>query len=64
MIERLKKLIDVKSILTLILTLIFAILCLREIITAETFTRLYELIIVFYFGTQNGKSEKGKNEEK
>jgi hypothetical protein len=64
MLDRLKKLIDVKSILTLILTIIFSILCLREIINPETFIRLYELIIVFYFGTQNGKSENGKKEEK
>lgn len=64
MLDKLKKLIDVKSILTLIFTLIFANLCLRLIIPSEEFIDLYKLIIIFYFGTQSVKNAQSKNEDK
>lgn len=50
--ERAAKLIDVKSIITILLTVIFGILTLRGMITSEQFTDVFKTIIIFYFGYQ------------
>ncbi|NBI10964.1 hypothetical protein D1641_13230 [Colidextribacter sp. OB.20] len=54
--KRMLKLMTVKSIVTLILTLVFAILALRGGIDQD-FMTIYAVIISFYFGTQ---SQEGK----
>ncbi|GAA4294283.1 hypothetical protein GCM10023142_31210 [Anaerocolumna aminovalerica] len=59
MIEKVAKLINVKSIVTIILTGIFAFLSVRGDVTNEQFLMIFTTIIAFYFGTQ---SEKKKNE--
>lgn len=59
---RLTKLIDVKSIVTIIFTVMFCILAERETISGEQFMTLYTMIIGFYFGTQFGKNGGDKNE--
>ncbi len=59
MIEKVAKLINVKSIVTIILTGIFAFLSVRGDVTSEQFLMIFTTIIAFYFGTQ---SEKKKNE--
>lgn len=51
-IQRLGNLITVKSIVTLILTLVFAILSLRGVISPDLFMQVFIMIIAFYFGTQ------------
>jgi hypothetical protein len=52
--EKLAKLIDVKSIVTLMLTLVFAYLS----ITGKAEIReIYLIIIAFYFGTQAEKKK-------
>lgn len=64
--EKLAKLIDVKSIVTLILTILFVILALKQIIDGNAVMTVYTTVIAFYFGTQFGKKEKideGKKEE-
>ncbi len=53
--EALTKLIKVKTIVTLILTVVFAYLCCVVKFEAKDFVRLYTVIIAFYFGTQNEK---------
>lgn len=50
--RRLSRLLCVKSIVTLILTLIFALLALRGRIEQD-FMTIYAVIISFYFGTQS-----------
>lgn len=55
--ERLAKLIDVKSILTLIFTIVFSYLSIIEKISSEQFMTLFTMIIGFYFGTQSKKKE-------
>ena len=56
--EKLKKLIDVKSIITLTFTIIFNILALRNKINIDYYVTIYNIIIAFYFGTQiNKRSE-------
>lgn len=58
--EKLAKLIDVKSIMTLALTAGFvALTCLGEI-TGEQFLTIFTMIVGFYFGTQSQKSGNGK----
>ncbi len=51
--EKLAKLIDVKSIMTLLLTVCFCILCFFEIPTE--LKDVYLIIVGFYFGTQKSK---------
>lgn len=55
--KQILKLVDVKSIVTLTLTLLFCILALKGNITQEVQT-IYLMIIAFYFGTQHEKRNK------
>lgn len=52
-------LLTVKSIVTLILTVVFAYLAVRNQISQD-FMTVYAVVIAFYFGTQ---SQKAKNTE-
>ena len=58
--ERLAKLLTVKSMVTMIITLVFAILSLRGIIDGNTFMTVFTMIISFYFGTQHEKTNPEK----
>ena len=58
MCERLAKLIDVKSIMTLTLTTGFVALTCGGEITGEQFLTIYTMIVGFYFGTQAEKARK------
>lgn len=60
--EKIKKLIDVKSITTLMLTLVFAVLSLKSAISAEQFLTVFTTVIAFYFGVQHQKNKEEKNE--
>ncbi len=53
--ERLEKLLTVKSILTLVLTGVFAYLSIIGTITAKDFLTIFTIIVGFYFGTQKVK---------
>lgn len=57
--EKLAKLINVKSIVTFLLTLVFCYLSLTGFIAAEVFMTVFTTVIAFYFGTQ---AEKKKTE--
>lgn len=61
--EKFAKLIDVKSIITLALTVVFCVLTIKGTIPKE-FLTIYTTIIAFYFGTQYQKNVKSENEEK
>lgn len=50
--EKLAKLIDVKSIMTLILTVVFCVLALTGVISGQEFLTIFTVIVGFYFGTQ------------
>lgn len=64
-LKKIAKLIDVKSIVTLIVTVVFAILSLKQVISSEQFLTIFTVIIGFYFGTQYEKaSNPTKNDEK
>lgn len=50
--EKIMKLFTVKSIVTIILTVVFSILALRGDISSEQFVMIFTTVIAFYFGTQ------------
>ena len=56
--NKLAKLIDVKSIVTLVLTAVFAALSLTGKLSAEQFQTVFTTVIAFYFGTQYQKNSK------
>ena len=51
LIDRLVRLLCVKSLVTLILTVVFAVMALRGEVSEDLMT-VYTVIIAFYFGTQ------------
>ncbi len=57
--KQLQKLIDVKSIVTLLLTITFVVLAIMGIISGDRFFEIYIMIISFYFGTQYQKNNSG-----
>ena len=56
--DKLAKLINVKSIITLILCAVFAYLSALGHITAEQFLTIFTVVISFYFGTQTQKNKE------
>lgn len=55
--EALTKLIKVKTIVTLLLTLGWLYLAFTSVIDGEAYKMLYTIVIGFYFGTQVAKKE-------
>lgn len=63
--EKFAKLIDVKSIMTLLLTVVFCILAITGVISGSEFLTIFVTVVGFYFGTQsNKKTESAKPTEK
>lgn len=56
--EKISKLINVKSIVTLVLTAVFAVQILRGYIHSEQFQTVFTTVIAFYFGTQYQKNKE------
>ena len=52
--KRFANLLSVKSIVTLVLTIVFAYMAVTNQITQD-FMTIYAVIIAFYFGTQSQK---------
>lgn len=58
---RLQRLLTVKSIVTVLLTVGFLILSLTAQDVPQIFAEVYKMIVIFYFGTQAGsKDDKDK----
>lgn len=55
--SKIAKLIDVKSIVTLLLTVVFCILSVCCLPVPTAFLSIYTMIIGFYFGTQTQKAK-------
>ena len=53
--ERAIKLLSVKSIVTILLTLVFAYLSIAGVVDGDKFLTIFSVIIAFYFGTQSEK---------
>ena len=59
--EKLAALLNVKSIVTLVLTGVFAWLSINGTITGQEFQTVFSVVIAFYFGTQYEK--KGASDD-
>ncbi|MCI2056145.1 MAG: hypothetical protein LKJ86_03265 [Oscillibacter sp.] len=58
--EKLAKLIDVKSIVTFLLSVTFSVLALRGDVSGQEFQTVFTVAIGFYFGTQAQKCAERK----
>lgn len=56
--KRLGNLLSVKSLVTITLTVIFAVLALRGDISGTEFLTIFTVVIGFYFGTQRVNEDK------
>ena len=54
-LEKLANLLKVKTIVTLVVVLVFAVLALKGNITADNVMIVLSTVISFYFGTQHEK---------
>lgn len=55
LLNRLDKLLTIKSIVTIVLTGIFAYLAVCGVVNGEQFLVIFTTVIAFYFGTQTKK---------
>ena len=62
MLNKIAKLIDVKSLVTLALTAVFCVLAIRGDVSVEHFLTIYSVIVAFYFGVQYEK-HRSKTDE-
>lgn len=58
-VDAISNLFRLKSVVTLILTVVFSILALRGVITGEQFLTIFSVVISFFFGTQYQKRIDG-----
>ncbi len=58
--KRLANLLCVKSIVTIVLTCVFAYMTVTGNVTAEQFLTVFTVVIAFYFGTQATKESKAE----
>lgn len=56
--KRLGNLLAVKSLVTITLTVIFAVLALRGDISGTEFLTIFTTVIAFYFGTQRVNEDR------
>lgn len=59
--KRLTALLSVKSIVTIVLTAVFAYLAVAGQVTTEQFLTVFTVVIAFYFGTQAEKRNSGSD---
>ena len=64
--EKLIKLVNVKSIVTILACLVFCYLSITHFITTDQFMNIFTVIVAFYFGTvaEKKNSDNSKNQEK
>ena len=55
LVENLSNLVKIKSIVTLLVMLVFAVLALRGSISADKVVDIVLIVVAFYFGTQHEK---------
>lgn len=54
-VNRLATLLSVKSLVTLVLTIVFAYLAISGEVTGQDFLTIFLMVISFYFGSQSQK---------
>lgn len=57
-LNQLASLIKVKTIVTLVVITVFAVLALRGAIAADNVMIIISMVVSFYFGTQHEKTSK------
>lgn len=60
--KRLSNLLSIKSLVTLVLTAVFAYLTCSGGVTADQFLTVFTVVIAFYFGTQAEKNASKTNQ--
>ena len=60
--EQITKLLSVKSLITLILTVLFFCLAIQGALKASDVLTIYTVVISFYFGTQHEKKVQAEEE--
>ena len=55
-VENIANLIKVKTIVTMVVTAVFAVLALRGTISADNVMIIISMVVSFYFGTQHEKT--------
>ena len=63
-IKRIAGLLSVKSIVTVILTVVFTILSIRGDVTGQDFLTIFLMVVSFYFGTQSQKMQEAVDNAK
>ena len=60
--ERLSKLLTVKSIVTISLTIVFCALTLNGMVSSEQFMTVFTVVVAFYFGVQAEKKNASNDQ--
>lgn len=59
----LKNLLQIKKLIALILTIVFAILALKGQVSATEFITIFSMVIAFYFGQSSARQAIKENKE-
>ena len=60
LVENLANLIKVKTIVTLVVAAVFAVLAVNGTISSDNVMIIISMVVSFYFGTQHEKKEENK----
>ena len=60
-LKRLANLLSVKSLISMLLTIVFCVITMRGLVSAELFMTIFATVIAFYFGTQTTKDNLNKD---
>lgn len=61
-LKRLANLLSVKSLISMLLTIVFCFITIKGLVSAELFMTIFATVIAFYFGTQTTKDNLSKDE--
>lgn len=61
--KQLIKLLDIKSIISIIVTIVFAILSLEKVFTSAEVLTVISIVITNYFAYQHGKNNNNKGDK-
>ena len=59
--EILKGILQIKKLIALLLTIVFAILSLRGLISSSEFLTIFSMVIAFYFGQSSARQAIKEN---
>ena len=58
LLKRIINLLCIKSLVTLILTLVFAYLAINSLVSTDEFLTVFTVVIAFYFGAESERQAK------